>query len=62
MIREIKTYYKCSPTIEGVNVHLKWAFGFSQPEMFDPVLLLDDFHSNNPDAYIRGFHGTPAGE
>jgi redox-sensitive bicupin YhaK (pirin superfamily) len=40
-------------------VHLKRAFGFHDVPSFDPFLLLDDFHSDNPEDYIRGFPWHP---
>jgi quercetin 2,3-dioxygenase len=57
--RKIKKLLKSKPTIEGAGVHLKRAFGFYQVPLLDPFLLLDDFHSNNPDQYIRGFPWHP---
>jgi redox-sensitive bicupin YhaK (pirin superfamily) len=58
-IRKIKKILRSKPTIEGAGVHLKRAFGFYQVPMLDPFLLLDDFHSNNPNDYIRGFPWHP---
>jgi hypothetical protein len=57
--RKIKTVFKSKPTIEGAGVHLKRAFGYYQVPMFDPFLLLDDFHSDNPDYYLKGFPWHP---
>ena len=45
--------------MEGAGVHLKRAFGFSEVGQFDPFLLLDDFRSNNPDHYKKGFPWHP---
>ena len=47
-LRKIKKVWKSKPTIEGAGVHLKRAFGYHEVPMFDPFLLLDDFHSNYP--------------
>jgi len=58
-IRKIKKILRSKPTIEGAGVHLKRAFGSYQAPMLDPFLLLDDFHSNNPDDYIKGFPWHP---
>jgi redox-sensitive bicupin YhaK (pirin superfamily) len=58
-IRTIRKLFKSKPTLEGAGVHLKRAFGFSQVPMFDPFLLLDDFRSDNPDHYSRGFPWHP---
>ena len=38
---------------------MKRAFGFYQVPMLDPFLLLDDFHSTNPDHYLKGFPWHP---
>jgi quercetin 2,3-dioxygenase len=58
-VRKIKKIVKSKPTIEGAGVHLKRAFGSGQVPMLDPFLLLDDFHSNRPEDYIRGFPWHP---
>jgi redox-sensitive bicupin YhaK (pirin superfamily) len=58
-IRKIRKVLKSKPTIEGAGVHLKRAFGFSEVPVFDPFLLLDDFHSNNPKHYLKGFPWHP---
>ncbi len=58
-IRPIRKILKSKPTIEGAGVRLKRVFGFSEVPAFDPFLLLDDFHSDNPDHYIKGFPWHP---
>jgi hypothetical protein len=58
-IRKIKKVLKSKPTIEGAGVHLKRAFGFSEVPAFDPFLLLDDFRSDRPDQYEKGFPWHP---
>jgi redox-sensitive bicupin YhaK (pirin superfamily) len=58
-VRKIEKVLKSKPTIEGAGVHLKRAFGSSQVPSLDPFLLLDDFHSDHPDDYIRGFPWHP---
>jgi redox-sensitive bicupin YhaK (pirin superfamily) len=58
-IRKIRTVIKSKPTIEGAGVHLKRAFGNYQVPLFDPFLLLDDFRSNDPRHYIKGFPWHP---
>jgi redox-sensitive bicupin YhaK (pirin superfamily) len=58
-IRRIKKILKSKPTIEGAGVHLKRAFGFYQVPLLDPFLLLDDFHSDHPNDYIKGFPWHP---
>ncbi|KKO17899.1 MAG: pirin family protein [Candidatus Brocadia sp.] len=57
--RKIRQVLKSKPAIEGAGVHLKRAFGRSQVPMFDPFLLLDDFRSDNPEDYIKGFPWHP---
>jgi redox-sensitive bicupin YhaK (pirin superfamily) len=57
--RKIKKILKSKPTLEGAGVHLKRAFGFYQVPLLDPFLLLDDFHSDNPSDYIKGFPWHP---
>lgn len=58
-IRKIRKVLKSKPTIEGAGVHLKRVFGFSEVPMFDPFLLLDDFRSNTPEHYLKGFPWHP---
>jgi hypothetical protein len=58
-IRSIKKVLKSRPTLEGAGVHLKRAFGNQHVPQLDPFLLLDDFHSSNPDDYLAGFPWHP---
>jgi hypothetical protein len=58
-IRKIHGVLRSKATIEGAGVHLKRAFGFYQVPQLDPFLLLDDFHSSNPDDYVKGFPWHP---
>ena len=44
--------------MEGAGVRLKRAFGNADP-LLDPFLLLDDFHSSNPNDYMAGFPWHP---
>ncbi len=57
--REIRKVRKSTPTIEGAGVHLRRAFGHSQVPEFDPFLMLDDFRSDTPDQYLKGFPWHP---
>jgi redox-sensitive bicupin YhaK (pirin superfamily) len=57
--RKIRKVIRSKPTIEGAGVHLKRAFGFSEVPDLDPFLLLDDFRSNDPRYYIKGFPWHP---
>ncbi len=58
-MRKIRKVFKSIPTIEGAGVHLRRAFGYDDVPMFDPFLLLDDFRSDNPDHYLKGFPWHP---
>ncbi|MEJ2636375.1 MAG: pirin family protein [Calditrichia bacterium] len=58
-VRKIKKVFKSMPTMEGAGVHLHRAFGFSEVPLFDPFLLLDDFRSEDPDLYLKGFPWHP---
>ena len=57
-IREVRVTLKSRSTMEGAGVRLKRAFGYADPSL-DPFLLLDDFHSDNPDDYMAGFPWHP---
>jgi redox-sensitive bicupin YhaK (pirin superfamily) len=57
--RKIRRVLKSKPTVEGAGVHLKRVFGFSEVPVFDPFLLLDDFRSDNPEHYVKGFPWHP---
>jgi len=57
--RKIRKVFKSKPTLEGAGVHLKRAFGFSQPKQFDPFLLLDDFRNDRPVDFLAGFPWHP---
>jgi hypothetical protein len=57
--RKIKKVFKSKPTVEGAGVHLKRAFGYQQVPLFDPFLLLDDFHADDPAYYLKGFPWHP---
>jgi len=57
--RMIRKVVKSRPTIEGAGVHLHRAIGWGRPELYDPFLLLDDFRSDEPDLYVKGFPWHP---
>lgn len=57
--RKIRRVLKGKPTIEGAGVHLRRGFGYSEAPNFDPFLLLDDFRSDTPAHYIKGFPWHP---
>ncbi|MDQ1238799.1 MAG: quercetin 2,3-dioxygenase [Thermodesulfobacteriota bacterium] len=58
-LREVKMVLAAKPVIEGAGVHLKRVFGSAQVPHFDPFLMLDDFHSDNPAHYLKGFPWHP---
>ena len=57
-IREVRVIIKSRSIIEGAGVRLKRAFGYADPTL-DPFLLLDDFHSDDPNDYLAGFPWHP---
>lgn len=57
--RKVIKAVKSRPTLEGAGVHLKRAFGFGDEHQYDPFLLLDDFRSDTPEYYIKGFPWHP---
>ena len=58
-IRPVKETSQAMPTMEGAGVHLHRAFGFSDPTMLDPFLMMDDFRNDVPEHYERGFPWHP---
>lgn len=58
-VRKIGKVWKSKPTVEGAGVNLKRAFGPEHVPQFDPFLLLDDFHSDDPEDYLPGFPWHP---
>lgn len=58
-IRTIQLVQSATAVIEGAGVHLKRVFGFSNEQQFDPFLLLDDFRSDTPAHYLKGFPWHP---
>ena len=45
--------------MEGAGVKLHRAFGFREPDQFDPFLLFDDFRNEKPEDFERGFPWHP---
>ena len=58
-IRPVLSSSQAQPTLEGAGVKLHRAFGFSEPELSDPFLMLDDFRNDDPSAYQAGFPWHP---
>jgi redox-sensitive bicupin YhaK (pirin superfamily) len=57
--RPVRKLVKSRPTIEGAGVRLHRAIGLGAPEEYDPFLLLDDFRSDTPAHYLKGFPWHP---
>jgi len=57
--RKAKLTLTRQPTMEGAGVHLKRVFGYGQSPKFDPFLMLDDFRSDTPQHYLKGFPWHP---
>ncbi len=57
--RKIGSISTRTPVVEGAGVHLNRAFGHNEAPRFDPFLLLDDFRSDNPNDYTKGFPWHP---
>jgi quercetin 2,3-dioxygenase len=57
--RKIKKVIKSKPTLEGAGVHLNRVFGNNEAPLLDPFLLLDDFRSDSPTHYLKGFPWHP---
>jgi redox-sensitive bicupin YhaK (pirin superfamily) len=57
--RKISRSTASVPTLEGAGVHLNRAFGKDEALLFDPFLLLDDFRSETPAHYAKGFPWHP---
>ncbi len=58
-IRKIKKMLQSKPVMEGAGVHLRRGFGFDEVLEFDPFLLFDDFSSDTPEHYLKGFPWHP---
>lgn len=58
-IRPVVSEQQAVPTLEGAGVKLHRAFGFHNPEQFDPFLLFDDFRNDVPEDFQKGFPWHP---
>lgn len=59
MTRTVKTIITGQSVLEGAGVRLHRVFGFRSDNAFDPFLLLDDFRSDTPADYLKGFPWHP---
>jgi redox-sensitive bicupin YhaK (pirin superfamily) len=57
--RSIKAFLEAVPTMEVAGVELKRVFSNREAQMLDPFLLLDEFGSEDPEDYIKGFPWHP---
>ncbi len=58
-IRPVISTTDATPTLEGAGVKLHRAFGFHEPDRFDPFLLFDDFRNDRPEDFESGFPWHP---
>ncbi len=59
MPRDVELVLHGEPVTEGAGVRLRRMFGYFEAPMFDPFLLLDDFRSDRPEDFIKGFPWHP---
>ncbi len=57
--RAVRYIRDAEATVEGAGVRLYRAVGMGEPEECDPFLLLDDFRSDDPRDYMKGFPWHP---
>jgi quercetin 2,3-dioxygenase len=58
-IRPVKHIAGTTPHLEGAGVQLQRVFGFGDPSLTDPFLMMDDFRNDDPKLYERGFPWHP---
>ncbi len=59
MQRSARKIITATQVSEGAGVILNRVFGFGDTELFDPFLLMDDFRSDTPADYLKGFPWHP---
>lgn len=59
MKRQTKKIFTGDQVVEGAGVRLRRLFGNNTTNLFDPFLLLDDFRSDTPEDFIKGFPWHP---
>ena len=57
--RSVKLKLQRQPVTEGAGVRLNRLFGHAEAPALDPFLLLDDFRSDTPADYLKGFPWHP---
>ncbi|MGL4489684.1 MAG: pirin family protein [Rhizobiaceae bacterium] len=58
-IRPVKHISGTTSHLEGAGVQLQRVFGFGDPSMTDPFLMMDDFRNDRPQDYLKGFPWHP---
>lgn len=58
-LRPIIKITQGQPTSDGAGVKLTRLLGTPELQVLDPFLMLDKFHSDNPDDYLAGFPEHP---
>ena len=58
-VRRVAQLVRGQPTSDGAGVKLTRVIGTQALPQFDPFLLLDEFGSDDPSAYIAGFPDHP---
>ncbi len=58
-VRRVAGVFESRPTREGAGVHLRRVFGYDQVPLFDPFLMMDDFRSDEPEHFRKGFPWHP---
>lgn len=57
--RPVLSETKTVPTVEGAGVNLQRVFGYSEQNLCDPFLMMDDFSGDDPSDYQAGFPWHP---
>lgn len=57
--RSVSQVFNAQPTRDGAGVSLNRALGTRELSLLDPFLLLDEFHTENPNDYLAGFPEHP---
>ena len=57
--RPVLAFSPAQPAIEGAGVHLQRVFGFGDPALTDPFLMMDEFRNDDPRLYSKGFPRHP---
>jgi quercetin 2,3-dioxygenase len=58
-IRPVKHLSGTTQHMEGAGVRLDRVFGFGDPSLTDPFLMMDDFRNDIPADYLKGFPWHP---